>query len=86
MTIKVRLAIRKEGGSVNAYLASERTMDGAVLMGSLAKGIAEHGDFFDRWKVLMIDAMSVAIEQTTGHPPDYMVEGPAPEHERGGNA
>lgn len=83
--LKIRVAIRKEGNWVNAYLAEYDTMEDAKLIGSLAIGIAGRGDFFARWKQLMSDAMALAVEDIYGQKPVMETE-PAPEHERAGNA
>ena len=51
-SIGVRLAIRKEGPVVNAYVAEEETMAGAFIIGSLDIGLAERPAIWDRWKAL----------------------------------
>jgi hypothetical protein len=83
--LPIRLAIRHEGNSVNAYLAFRGTMKGATFIGSLAIGIASRSDFFERWKNLMSDALALAVEDISGEAPEMSIK-PAPEHERGGNA
>jgi hypothetical protein len=85
-SIGMRLAIRKEGRFVNAYAALENTMQGAVLLGSMAAGLCEEDDtIWKRWKALMIDIMAEAVEKMFGERPD-MPERPAPEHEKSGEA
>lgn len=84
-TVGVRLAIRREGAFVNAYLAQEGTMDGAKLLGSLALDVAHHVVVFERWKALMNDILSSAVEAIFGQKPE-MTERTAPEHERSGSA
>ncbi len=83
--LPVRLAIRREGNSVNAYMADPKTMEGATLVASLTVGIAQHADFFERWMQLMEDALARAVKDIYGQEPE-MTTRPAPEHERGGNA
>lgn len=83
--IGIRLAIRREGEFVNAYLAQRSTMDGAKLLGSLAVDVAQHVVIFDAWKSLMSGVMEAAIQTLFKQKPD-MREEPAPEHERSGRA
>lgn len=81
-----RIAIRAEGEYVNAYFADEHTMDGATLLGSLKRSIAEAGAF-DSWRVFMQDAFALFVEQATGVRPEWPdPPHPAPEHERSGRA
>ena len=77
----VRLAIRREGDFVNAYLARQGTMDDARLLASISHGIAENPEFFGRWKALMSDVLADSVKQTFGQKPT-MIEKPAPESER----
>ena len=81
--LPMRLAIRSEGNVVNAYLAAADTMADARLIGSLARGVAERADLFERWKALMTEALSVLVEEITGQRP-LITETRAPEHERSG--
>ena len=83
--LPIRLAIRREGGMVSAYLATKDTMTGAMLLGSIAMGIAEREDFFARWKEIMEEALKIAVRRVFGETPD-LIEHPVPEHERAGNA
>jgi hypothetical protein len=82
----VRLAIRHEGDVVNAYLAKEGTMEGAILLGSIMYGIVKgHPDIWDRWKEIMTDAMARGIKEVFNQEPK-MVERSAPPSERAGRA
>ena len=84
--IGARLAIRREGGFVNAYLARQGTMDGARLIGSVARGAVErHDDIWQQWKSVMTEIVARAVEDIFGERPS-MPERPAPEHERSGDA
>jgi len=81
-----RLAIRAEGEYVNAYFADEHTMEGAVLLASLKRSIAEAG-MFEPWRLLMQEALAVMVQSATGVRCEYPEEPrPAPEHERSGRA
>jgi hypothetical protein len=83
--LPVRLAIRVEGGTVNAYLAKQGTMDGAMLIGSIARGIVEKDRrLWENWKAVMTDAISSVIKGIFDQEPE-MIERPAPEHERAGH-
>jgi hypothetical protein len=87
MKMKIRLALREEGNSWNAYMALTDTMEGAKLIGSIAAGAIHKdpeikNDFMD----LMKRVLALAIKETTGEAPDFWRTGPAPESERGGNA
>lgn len=82
----VRLALRREGEYVNAYVAHTDTMDGAMHLGSLHGTLAENSDLWEAWKGLMTQAMSHLIERALGIKPDAMIERPAPESERSGRA
>ncbi len=83
--IGIRLAIRREGEFVNAYLAQQGTMDGAKLLGSLAVDVAQHVVIFEAWKQLMSAVMEGAIEMLFKQKPT-MREEDAPEHERRSDA
>lgn len=83
--IGMRLAIRREGNWVNAYLAKSETMEDALIIGSIALVIAEQGDIFLRWKDVMTGAMTIVIKEFCGQEPE-MTERAAPEHERSGSA
>lgn len=81
-----RLAIRAEGNLVNGYLAPLDSMVGAILLGSLLRGVAENPDRFEAFKALMLEAVSDATELVTGTRPVFGTVEPAPEHERAGSA
>lgn len=81
----VRLAIRREGKYVNAYLAQIGTMDDAVLLGSILHRLAQNADYFDAWKACMKHGFGIAIEEVTGGTIASFEERPGPEHERSGN-
>jgi len=84
--VGVRLAIRKEGAWVRAYLASEGTMDGARELGAILVTIADQDEnIWTRWKLLMMDAVSAIIGRVFDQVPEW-TERPAPEHERSGRA
>ena len=86
VTTPIRLAIRKEGEFVNAYLAQSDSMEGAVLLGSIRRTILERDDsIWEKWKKLMTDAVSNAIHDQFDQRPTFE-EQRAPEHERAGEA
>jgi hypothetical protein len=83
-----RLAMRHEGAMWNAYYARTGTMDGAILLGSIAmrfvvKDPARKSAFMD----MMREAVADLIEDETGQRPTWP-EDPrrAPESERSGHA
>jgi len=79
-----RIAFRSEGEYVNCYFADEHTMEGAILLSSLKRSIAELG-MFDAWREFMQDAMRAVTKDTLGVACEYPEEPqPAPEHERAG--
>ena len=80
-----RLAIRKEGNFVNAYLAGPANMNDAMLLGSLLLGIAKRPDLFERWKALMTDTLAAALTDVFGVAHPTFVERRAPENERSGH-
>jgi hypothetical protein len=82
-----RLAIRQEGELINAYVASNETMEGAMLLGSMRKRICEiDGEIFDLFKMLMQAALAAVSKDAVGIDIAFVGEEPAPEHERSGNA
>ena len=83
--IGVRLAIRKEGAWVNAYLALSDTMQGAIKIGSIMAPVASRPAIWEQWKGLMTEVMAIAVEECFGAWPEIK-ERPAPEHERSGEA
>lgn len=79
-----RLAFRGEGEYVNCYFADQDTMDGAILLGSLKRNIADRG-MFQPWLELMQEAMAIVSKDALGVACVYPDEPqPAPEHERAG--
>jgi hypothetical protein len=83
--LPIRLAIRREGEVVNAYIAHPHTMKDATLIGSIGRKVALKADFFERWKALMSDILVAFIKDVYGQTPTIEEKG-APEHERSGNA
>ncbi len=81
-----RVAIRAEGGDVNAYLASPDTMDDAVLMASIRRSLCDADPkIFDEWVLLMQSCMTVFCREVLGQEPTFDIV-PAPEHDRAGSA
>lgn len=83
-----RLAMRHEGASWNAYYALTDTMEGAILLGSIAmRFIVNHPERKAAFMDFMRDAVADLIEETTGQRPTWP-DGPeaAPERERAGHA
>lgn len=83
-----RLALRHEGNYWNAYYAMPDTMDGSILLGSIAMrfvtgNIERKNAFMD----MMRGAVSDILEEQTGARPTWP-DGPqrAPESERSGHA
>jgi hypothetical protein len=64
---RTRLAIRSEGGRVNAYLAAPDSMDGALLVGSILRGADE--DLRNDWKTAIQLWLMRVIAECTGAPP-----------------
>lgn len=79
--------MRLEGDFWNAYVALLDTMDGAFLIGSIAKGILHDDKLKDRFMRLMQDAISHGLGAVAGVPVTWP-EPPhaAPESERSGHA
>jgi hypothetical protein len=82
----IRLALRSEGDWINAYIAHRDTMEGALLLGSLHRTLAADAGLWGGWKALMTEATVYMMETVIGVTPDAMIEQPAPESERSGNA
>jgi hypothetical protein len=84
-----RLAMRHEGTMWNAYYAESDTMEGALLLGSIAMAFVgkDHLDRKLAFMAMMQDAVADLIEEKIGQRPTWP-EGakPAPESERGGHA
>ena len=63
----MRLVIRDEKGTINAYAAVLGSRKGELLLGSMRTSLAEMDPaLFDQFKTLMIDALRVVIRKTTG--------------------
>jgi hypothetical protein len=81
-----RLALRHEGNFWNAYYALQGTMDGAVLLGSIAMAIAIMPDRKCAFMTLMKEAVADIIEEETGVRPIWPNgPQPAPEAEKAGH-
>lgn len=82
--MQMRLAMRHEGDFWNAYIAQPGTMDGAILIGSIAFGlVAKDALMKDGFMALMMMAMEATIEKTTGTKPEAWHDPvAAPPHER----
>lgn len=85
--MKLRLALREEGGFWNAYLARIDTMVDARLIGSIAIGaVNKNPEVKEVFQALMQKVMADGIEELTGSPPDAWDVRPASEPDRGGHA
>lgn len=81
-----RLAIRAQGDYVNAYLAQNETLDGAILLGSLHRGVADADSAaFAQFKVQMQKALATTVKSVLGVAPEFDEGRPAPAHEREGH-
>ena len=82
-----RLAFRKEGRFVHAYLASTKSMEGAELLCSVRLGLLGAApDHWDRWRDLVTELFKVFVEERLRMPVELPGPEPAPEHERAGEA
>ncbi|MGY3366132.1 hypothetical protein ACVWZL_003257 [Bradyrhizobium sp. GM2.4] len=81
-----RLAMRHEGTMWNAYYAQNETMDGAILLGSVAMRFVADADRKTAFMDMMRDAVADVIKEKTGQRPTWP-DGPqaAPERERAGH-
>ena len=81
-----RLAMRHEGAMWNAYYALTDTMDGAILLGSIAMRFVTDADRKTAFMDMMRDAVGDLIFEETGQRPTWP-EGVqvAPERERAGH-
>lgn len=71
---------------VNAYVATAQDMKGALLIGSVSLGLLNMDNaLFYGFKQLMTAALHVLV-RSQGGKVLATVEGPAPEHEKAGNA
>ena len=80
-----RLAFRVEGTMWNAYWALPDTMEGALLIGSIAMAAVQNVKRKHTFMILMKDAVA-SIFAEKGIEIDRWTTQSAPEHERGGNA
>jgi hypothetical protein len=80
-----RLAIRREGNFVNAYLALDDTMEDAQLLGSLSMWVAQDPEMWQQWRELMREACARQVQRITGVKPVLNRTVRAPEHERSGH-
>ena len=77
--------MRVEGNFWVAYYALSNTMDGAILLGSIAmKGVADNSERKATFMAMMKDMVADILEERTGRRPDWNGERQAPEHERAG--
>lgn len=85
--MKLRIAFREEGALWNAYVAQIGTMEGAVLLGSIAIGAARaNTDMKQSFMQLMQRAFADAVARSMGVPIEEWDIARAPETERGGRA
>ena len=83
----LRIAIRAEGPSINAYFAMTGSMDEAVLIGSINRALCNQDrKLFEQFKALMTNCCQVLIEQIGGKKVLTVFEQDAPEHEKAGHA
>jgi hypothetical protein len=82
-----RLAMRAEGDTWLAYYALTDTMDGALVLGSVAMRLVAEPKRRDQFIAFMRDVVADIIEESTGTRPQWP-DPPqvAPEHERSGSA
>lgn len=67
-----RIAFRSEGQMWNAYFALPHTMEGALLIGSIARAAVEnHPDRKERFMALMRDILSDFLHEQTGERPSW---------------
>ena len=83
-----RLALRHEGNFWNAYYALVGSMDGALLLGSIAMAaVTNNPDRKEAFMDMMRGVVSDLLEQNVGVRPDWPDEPQtAPEHERAGHS
>lgn len=81
-----RLAFRVEGDAWIAYYALPDTMDGAIVLGSVAMAVVERDDRKCAFMDFMRDVVGDIIEGKVGIRPSWGGPTPAPEHERAGRA
>ena len=84
---ELRIAIRADGQSINAYFAMTGTMAEAVLIGSINRALCDQDEkLFDQFKALMTTCCQVLIEQIGGKKVLTVFEQDASEHEKAGHA
>ena len=82
-----RLAFRVEGDTWRAYYALTETMDGALVLGSIAMRFVQDPKRRDQFIAIMREAVADVIEESTGTRPQWPEPPqPAPQHERAGSA
>ena len=82
-----RLALREEGKFWVAYYALPDTMEGALLLGSIAMRFVQNQERKDAFMGLMREAVADILEEKTGTRPTWPNPPQrAPEHERGGHS
>jgi len=81
-----RLAMRQEGSMWNAYLAKQGTMEGALLIGSIAIAAVEDEKRQQAFVNIMGDFVADAIKEMVGVRPTRMEVQQAPEHEKAGHS
>jgi hypothetical protein len=85
--VKLRLAIREEGGFWNAYMAQTDTMEGAKLIGSIVMGAVRQDEKTKKdFMKVMQRVMGLAIKDVTGEKPKEWTVTPGPERERSGHS
>jgi hypothetical protein len=83
----LRIAIREEGGSVNAYLAPTASMQGAVLLSSLPVNVARLPGVWAAWQVFWRTASAAIVcDVLPGAKVLDVQVSNAPEHEKAGHA
>lgn len=82
-----RIAIRKEGKYINAYYALPDSMDGALHLGSILRGLCDTSpELFEAFVMLMQGVAGAVSRDVLGVEVAAFTEEPAPEHERSGHA
>lgn len=86
-TAAMRVAIRTEGNTINAYAARLGTMDGAVLMGSINRRLCEvDRAVFEAFVSAMSLAMAAMLKDACGLAVSAFEVREAPEGEKAGHA
>ena len=82
-----RLAMRYEGSMWNAYFALPQSMEGAVLIGSIAmRAIVDNDDRKKAFMQMMWSVVADILEEKIGVRPTHGDVQAAPEHERAGHS